>query len=108
MFHHAAPPNPPSITRATDGIVCRYADVYPQRQIVLYFDGRIRFISPDEEPRDATDTADIFRHTASFVTYKIVMEGRTDVFHVSLRTLTGTQVLEKPEGNKTFHLHCEK
>jgi hypothetical protein len=40
MLHHVPPQSLPSVTRAADGIVCRYAGEYPQRQLVLFLTAR--------------------------------------------------------------------
>jgi hypothetical protein len=95
-----------------DGLVCHYVGSSPGRQLVLGFDGSIRFLSPDEEEiqaQDATMKADIFRKTPTSVTYKIVMEGRTDSFYVNRKTRRGTQTLTYPDKPaKTFPLSCDE
>ena len=95
-----------------DGLVCHYVSSYPGRQLVLGFDGSIRFLSPDEkeiQAKDSTTKADIFRKTPTSVTYKIVMEGRTDSFYVNRQTRRGTQTLTYPDKPaKTFPLSCDE
>jgi hypothetical protein len=95
-----------------DGLVCHYVGLYPGTQIILGFDGFIRFLEPDAKDfklRDATLKADIFHETSSSVRYKIVMEGRTDSFYVNRKSLRGTQKLKYPDAAaKTFGLRCEK
>jgi len=80
----------------SDGLVCCYSEESLKgRQLVLSFSGAIKFLEPDKP--DASATADIFRHTAASVSYKIVMDGRTDSFVVNLKTLRGTQTLSYPD-----------
>jgi hypothetical protein len=80
----------------SDGLVCHYGEESLKgRQLVLSFSGTIKFLEPDKP--DTSATADIFRHTSSSVSYKIVMDGRTDSFFVNLKTLRGTQTLSFPD-----------
>ena len=90
---------PPAFGSSKDGVVCSYSKKSLHgSQLVLSFSGSIKFLNPDSEDRSMS--ADIVRRTPSSITYEIVMQGRTDVFFVNLRTLKGYQKLtftDRPE-----------
>jgi len=75
--------------------------------MILSYSGHIKFLDPVHGESSAT--ADLMRHTASSLTMKVVMEGRTDVFYVNLKTLKGYQKLLHSDGAETqFPLKCSR
>ena len=94
----------------SDGVICKYVFAFPTRQLVVNFDGRVKFIDPENlEHPEMTAKADIVRRTANTLTMKIVMVGRTDVFSLDLKTLKGYQELRIDGGTSMkYPLACSR